>query len=221
MHLQNNDLLQAIIEQPDDDQLRLVYADWLEEHGDAARAEFIRVQIEYHTMRCSDPRVDAMTARWIALLETHKEAWLKGFPAWLRAEFPVEGTLLGGSRFSRGFVEAVCNTANWNEIGDPGVQALAQSPFLHQLQTLELECNRIGDAGVAALARSRFSGNLRRLHLGDNPFTEVGARALAESPYLDQIEHLSVHGIYSWKADKLPRSACDMLVQRFGNRVHL
>jgi uncharacterized protein (TIGR02996 family) len=29
---------------PDDDRPRLVFADWLEDHGDPARAEFIRVQ---------------------------------------------------------------------------------------------------------------------------------------------------------------------------------
>ena len=36
-------LFAAIIERPDDDALRLVYADWLEEHGDLARSDFIRV----------------------------------------------------------------------------------------------------------------------------------------------------------------------------------
>jgi uncharacterized protein (TIGR02996 family) len=36
--------LRAIAETPDDDAPRLVYADWLEEHGDPDRAEFIRVQ---------------------------------------------------------------------------------------------------------------------------------------------------------------------------------
>lgn len=36
----------AIVTDPLDDTPRLVYADWLDEHGDALRAEFIRVQIE-------------------------------------------------------------------------------------------------------------------------------------------------------------------------------
>lgn len=40
-------LLRAIAETPDDDTPRLVYADWLDEHGatdaDRARAEFLRV----------------------------------------------------------------------------------------------------------------------------------------------------------------------------------
>lgn len=38
--------LADIIEHPDDDAPRLIYADWLEDHGDASRAEFIRVQCE-------------------------------------------------------------------------------------------------------------------------------------------------------------------------------
>lgn len=39
-------LLAAILANPEDDNVRLVYADFLQEHGDAARAEFIRVQVE-------------------------------------------------------------------------------------------------------------------------------------------------------------------------------
>src|SRR5437867_2252124 len=40
-------LFRAICEEPWEDTPRLVYADWLDEQGDAARAEFIRVQIEF------------------------------------------------------------------------------------------------------------------------------------------------------------------------------
>jgi uncharacterized protein (TIGR02996 family) len=36
--------LQAILESSDDDTPRLAYADWLEEHGDPDRAEFIHMQ---------------------------------------------------------------------------------------------------------------------------------------------------------------------------------
>src|SRR5579872_702669 len=42
-------LLRAILENPADDSARLVYADWLDEHGQSERAEFIRVQIELQT----------------------------------------------------------------------------------------------------------------------------------------------------------------------------
>src|SRR5262245_38374918 len=36
-------LWRAIIEDPDDDAPRLVFADWLDEHGDSEQAEYIRV----------------------------------------------------------------------------------------------------------------------------------------------------------------------------------
>ena len=39
-------LLRAIREMPDEDPPRLVYADYLDEEGHAARAEFIRLQVE-------------------------------------------------------------------------------------------------------------------------------------------------------------------------------
>jgi uncharacterized protein (TIGR02996 family) len=38
-------ILQAILDEPDDDTHRLVYADWLEDNGENDRAEFIRLQI--------------------------------------------------------------------------------------------------------------------------------------------------------------------------------
>jgi uncharacterized protein (TIGR02996 family) len=38
--------LSGIRAEPDDDAPRLVFADWLEDQGDAERAEFIRVQCE-------------------------------------------------------------------------------------------------------------------------------------------------------------------------------
>ena len=38
--------LQAIRAEPEDDTLRLVFADWLDDHGQPERAEFIRLQIE-------------------------------------------------------------------------------------------------------------------------------------------------------------------------------
>lgn len=62
-------LLQAIIANPDDDTPRLIFADWLEEHDDLARAEFIRVQCELAALgleRCPhhapDTRVDQLLA---------------------------------------------------------------------------------------------------------------------------------------------------------------
>jgi uncharacterized protein (TIGR02996 family) len=41
---QDAGFLQDIVAHPEDDTPRLIYADWLEDHGDPDRAAFIRVQ---------------------------------------------------------------------------------------------------------------------------------------------------------------------------------
>lgn len=45
-------LMKAILTDPADDTARLVYADWLQEHGEDARAEFIRVQCRLARKQC-------------------------------------------------------------------------------------------------------------------------------------------------------------------------
>src|SRR5262245_28679842 len=49
-------LLWAVIEAPADDAPRLVYADWLEEHGDPTQAEYIRAAVEMERWPSDDPR---------------------------------------------------------------------------------------------------------------------------------------------------------------------
>lgn len=38
-------LMRAVCARPEDDTPRLVLADWYDDHGDAARAEFVRVHV--------------------------------------------------------------------------------------------------------------------------------------------------------------------------------
>jgi uncharacterized protein (TIGR02996 family) len=58
---------------PHDNGPRLVLADWLEDHGDGARAELLRLQ-------CLRPRQAAAQERCRALLDRHGGAWLG--PLW-------------------------------------------------------------------------------------------------------------------------------------------
>jgi uncharacterized protein (TIGR02996 family) len=52
----NDTLLQAILNNPEDDAVRLIYSDWLEEHGESARAQFIRVQCALAQLSGSAPK---------------------------------------------------------------------------------------------------------------------------------------------------------------------
>lgn len=82
----HDELLQAVLANPDDDSPRLLYADWQDEFGDAARAEFIRVQIErYRRYGDRQPLDDrefvGLIAREKALFGKHFRSWLKPLQA--------------------------------------------------------------------------------------------------------------------------------------------
>ena len=81
--------LRTILEDPEDDTHRLIYADWLEEHGDCDRAEFIRVQCELEPIRdrYEIPRAAELHQREEALVRAHNETWLGKLPGeWSHSE---------------------------------------------------------------------------------------------------------------------------------------
>src|SRR5262245_4711995 len=89
-------LIREIVECPDDDLPRLVYADWLDDHGQAERAEFIRVQVELAGLaEEADERIE-LEHRERRLRKRHEREWLGA----LREK-------LHGWAFSRGFLSHV------------------------------------------------------------------------------------------------------------------
>lgn len=68
--------LDAIRATPDDDTLRLVAADWLEEHGYPRSGEFVRVQVELAQMTESqEERADAFDSRFAQLVDRERALW--------------------------------------------------------------------------------------------------------------------------------------------------
>jgi uncharacterized protein (TIGR02996 family) len=95
--------LEDILANPDEDAPRLVYADWLEENGDAAgaaRAEFIRVQYALRDLPPDDPSRPQLEERERDLRQAHENAWLA----------PLRAVCQGKQEdftFRRGFVEGI------------------------------------------------------------------------------------------------------------------
>ncbi len=88
----NEALLRAILDNPDDDAPRLVYADWLEEQGDP-RGEFICTQITLTQGGNDRPHEIALKRRERELLEQFGAAWAcpitdRGVPVTFRRGFP-------------------------------------------------------------------------------------------------------------------------------------
>jgi uncharacterized protein (TIGR02996 family) len=78
--LDDHNFIRVISAEPDDDGPRLLYADFLEEKGDAAslaRAEFIRVQCALASANCDAAAAGPLHQREMAILNQHWRAWLR------------------------------------------------------------------------------------------------------------------------------------------------
>jgi uncharacterized protein (TIGR02996 family) len=190
--------IQAIREDPDDDGPRLIFADWLEEHGDP-RGEFIRVQCELARLPQNDPKKDELWKRERRLLQMHEREWLRELRGMLK-----------GWRFQRGFVDDVSMgvkqfLANAEVLfrkapvqhlrlhgADRSLPAFAASPRLVNLASLEMNWKRIGNVGAAALFASPHFTRLRTLELSFNQIGDVGLQALPTAPALKQLRKLEL-----------------------------
>jgi uncharacterized protein (TIGR02996 family) len=205
--------LAAILAQPDDDTVRLVYADWLTEHGDADRGEFIRVEVELARTPPdsigAERRRSYLFGRRAELLKRHRAAWLAPFAPYARE-----------SSFERGFVQALEVSASvfaehagrWAALTpltrvkittcrewDPGAgrnasyaARLFTSPHLSSLVELDLERAQLYPADLAPLARHPDLSRLRVLTVAWNPIGDAGAAVLANMPQLSGLEELDL-----------------------------
>src|SRR5579871_6860578 len=121
--------LQAIAEDREANTTRLIFADWLEERGDAPRAEFIRVQCELASAKLSEDRRHALRVRERELLDAHRQPWCQALG------LPVEDV-----HFERGLI-ARMRLSRW-EGGK--VLDLASMPRLAPLTELDLSGLELG-----------------------------------------------------------------------------
>lgn len=126
-------LLRAVLESPKDDTARLVYADWLQEHGRESQAEFVRLQIKMHGSLRSRRRAD-LRQRQSALFYDDvadlilAERWCDGVRATVAEFHQCDLRTVGLLR--RGLIEVMkCSDAEW----EPHVRAALQ---LHPLQDI-------------------------------------------------------------------------------------
>jgi uncharacterized protein (TIGR02996 family) len=170
--------LQAIIAEPDEDVHRLACADWLEEHGDADRAEFIRLQCRMALFTEEDDDYWACKVREEQLLKQHEKQWAAG----------LEGVAERWG-FKRGFVE-------WLQIETttflPRAEALFASFPLRELQFIDAGWQQPGR--LARLAELPQLARLRELDLSDCTYPEGDQLALFASPHLTNLTALDLQG---------------------------
>jgi uncharacterized protein (TIGR02996 family) len=164
--------LRVIAENPGDDAPRLVFADWLDEHGHPERAEFIRLQIE---LARTEPAADGyaeMTARMRRCGILTGERKYRFFD-----HLPTKKCRIG---FRRGFIEAIA-TADAAEIDDSGFD-------LVPLQALR--------TGSRMIEKFRCFPNLKKLdyHYQDDPPSRLLELFGPNGPFKN-LEELSLSGL--------------------------
>ena len=209
-------LLEAVFAAPKDDASRLVYADWLEEHGDPEHAALIRFQ-------CNADPVLASSGRWGAWRQRKKQVWGACVRAWGEA-FP--GVKLKRGLFERGMPKGilVLDADVLMRLPDPlwprlpfrrirveGAEKLTpefvQNPSLTRFEELHLQSSYaetvrrfpqprhlIPKETVFTLLASSQLKELRTLRLVTVAFTRTLIDALVKSPLLESLEELSLHG---------------------------
>src|SRR5205823_1880461 len=126
---QDEAFLQAILEAPDDDVPRRVYADFLLDQGNP-RGEFIQAQLDLAKMPTSDPRYSALRGREQQLLARHGQEWAA----------PL-GKRIDRWQFQRGFIEKVETKLDVD--AEDLIDFLRMAP-IHYLRDTRSRCDLIG-----------------------------------------------------------------------------
>jgi uncharacterized protein (TIGR02996 family) len=191
--------LEDIVAHPDEDAPRLIFADWLDENGDADRAEFIRVQVERARLPEWDARQVRLRLREQELIKKHWREWKKELPR-------IRGVTWEG--FRRGFVasakffsfavlrakasacwaatpvEAV--TIRWPRRNE-GVESIAP---IAGLRELSINATAVDRREVGLLAEAPLLSTLRALNIRDCGLGVEGFRSLVASPRLGNLTAL-------------------------------
>lgn len=199
-------LLQAVREAPDDDNLRLAFADWFEDHGDAERGELIRVQCRRASLPSVTSEWGRLYGREKQLLDANRARWTADFPVIRDRGVKVEERW----EFQRGFVESV--TVSARSFLDHGkaifrlapvrrlrlvavsrqLPAVLKSPLLPRVQDLLLTDQRFTWANICQLARSPALARVRGLFLGGSGIGDEAAEVLFSSPHLGNLRQFNL-----------------------------
>jgi uncharacterized protein (TIGR02996 family) len=179
--------LDDIVAHIDDDTPRLVYADWLTEHDQDDRGEFIRVQVERARLPAWDPAQVRLRLREEELLRLHGEEWLAELPA-------IEGAKWEG--FRRGIV-AVVSFASFEAMRQIAQACRAVAP----VEAVTVRWPRGAEASepVTAIAE------LRELSLTGRPNGQE-VIWLADSPQLSTLRSLTARGLWGDAVGRLVAS---------------
>jgi uncharacterized protein (TIGR02996 family) len=180
----------SILDRPDDDGPRLVYADWLEDEGESDRAELIRLQCGAGDPGRERDLIARFGASWAGpvVRQAYGYTFRRGFVE----EITVEAAMfldLGERLFDAAPIRLVRLIQARSVLG-----RLFQSPLLSRVRALHLTECKIGNEGAILLADCPHLADLRTLRLGENALDDQAVEVLTDSPYLTNLNSLALPG---------------------------
>ncbi len=204
--------LEAIREAPDDDTPRLIYADWLDDHGgstECARAAFIRAQVRIETLDRGDPARLDLEEQARDLLAEHEQEWTEDLPAevdaWeFRRGFLEQVSLTGAAflEFAPQLMAAGPLRAVHLTLSEEHVAGLAACPDLARVEALDFgpsgpSTYRLTDRSLQTLLESPHLGRLKSLGLRCQAIGPLGVQTLVQSPWMANLRHLDLRENYT------------------------
>jgi uncharacterized protein (TIGR02996 family) len=211
--------IEAIREQPADDTVRLIYADWLMDRNDpdqVARGEFIRIQVDRGPHRPS-VWIASQRLREQELATAHLDRWLAPLrdtlgpdtPPWMIKPNPAHAC----TRFVRGFIRDFHFSAKTYLAHAETLRRLTPvpslivstledayedfllSPLLDEIESLNLHDyyrRPLDPEGMRLLAGSPHLNRLTELKAWNSHLGDAGTVRLASAPWFAQLTHLNL-----------------------------
>ena len=213
-------LLRAIVAHSDEDTPRLAYADWLDEHGIAARAAFVRGQIELARLKDDTMHRREVAFRCRQLLDAHEDEWLE----------PGDAFVLDW-HWSRGFVETFTTSPGDLDVQDAALfrthpfrrlwlwelsgsaDGVELIPADNRLTALDLIGNNLNVNQLKKLAKMRHLPHLRELGLMFNALRDTAVKVLCGEPFFQKLDLIRLG------ANPFTDRGRDQLRAHFGDRV--
>ena len=193
------DLMRRVRADPDDDDARLILADWWDECGDP-RGRFVRVQLALARIGEFDPRKPLLEREERRLLARHERAWSRPFDG-LATGLSFRGGLIDGVKMTaRQFVrhaERIFEIAPIRKLDllDAGSHAAAvfDSPLLAKLRGLSLFAQHLGPGELwDRIVACPDLTHLQSLELGRNNLTDAAVVSLTRAPFFPSLVELSL-----------------------------
>lgn len=218
----DKEFVASIVADPDDDTIRLVYADWLEEQGRQDRADFIRAQIELSTppQPRSKTRRRNLTRMTKNLWEKHGERWHKEPGGGDEKIFTEWGSSSNFHLWERGFFarnyvrtmkeqlaelpELVKKAPiQYLDVADSrraDVARLIKLSILQQMKGITLFCSsfedelKISDKEIAKLVKCPYLTRLEKLDLTQHDIGAEGIRLISHADTMPNLCELHMYG---------------------------